>query len=183
MDCNIIHKMFQIDELLQRLNDRAYLIENLLSTGFVKRITFEFLREYCKHPSKPSQIYWREIPIIRIRCTGKECDIRIQNNSQNVVFFLLRQIIQLSSVRFISVLIDLRLPSWDKPYEFVIIINRIGNMFIIPTMQNFSVKEIKKLQRQIMIQVSKKISQEKELELIDIIVPDSLPLSDFKVRI
>ena len=44
-------------------------------------------------------------------------------------------------------------------------------------------KEIKKLQRQIMIQVSKKISQEKDLELIDIIVPDSLPLSDFKVRI
>jgi hypothetical protein len=175
--------MFQIDEFVQRLNDRAYLIENLLSFGFVKRINIEFLHEYCKHPSKPSQIYWREIPIIRIRCTGKECDIRIQNNSQNVVFFLLKQIIQLSSVRFISVLLDLRLPSWDKPYEFVIIINRIGKMLIIPTSQKFSSKEIKKVEKHIKIQVSKKISQEKDLELIDIILPESLPLSDFKVRI
>ena len=183
MDCNIILKMFQVDELLQRFNDRAYLIENLLSTGHVKRITIEFLREFCKHPSKPSQIYWREIPIIRIRCIGKECDIRIQNDTQNVVFFLLKQIVQLPSVRFISVLLDWRLPSWDKPYEFAIIINRIGKMLIIPTSQNFSSKEVKKLQKHITIQVSRKISQKKDLELIDIILPDSLPLSDFKVRI
>ena len=178
--------MFQVDELGLRPNQRAHLVETLLSLGHVKRITIEFLREYCNHSSnssKPSQVYWREIPIFRLKCEGKECDLRIQNNTQNVVFFLLKNIIQLPSVRFVSLLIDLRLPSWEKTNEFAVIVNRIGKMLIIPTSQNLSSLVIKKLLKHINIQVTKKILRENDLELIDIILPESLPLSDFKIRL
>jgi hypothetical protein len=54
---------------------------------------------------------------------------------------------------------------------------------ILPTKSNLPLSEIKKLHRHIDIQVKKKLSQEENLELLDIIQPDSLPLSEFKVRI
>ncbi|MHA2288580.1 MAG: hypothetical protein ACXABG_07325, partial [Promethearchaeota archaeon] len=110
MDCNILHKMFEKSEAGEIPNLRVHLLDTLLSLGQVRRITIEFLDNYCDHSTKPSQIYWREIPILRVKCLRTETDIRIQNNEKKIVFFLMKNLVKLPFVSFISILVDIRLP-------------------------------------------------------------------------
>ncbi len=183
MDCKILHRMFESKEQVSLPILRAHVLDTLLSHGQVRRITIEFLDNYCNHSKKPSQIYWREMPILRVKCLGTEIDIRIQSNKQEVVSFLMKNIIQLPFVRFISILVEIRLPSWNKLYEFAIILNTEGKMLITPTKINFPAIELKKLTKYVKAQANRSFTQESDEDLLDILLPESLPLRDFKIRI
>ena len=145
-------------------------------------MNIEFIDEYCKHSAKPSQISWRDIPIMRITCLGSEINFQIQNDNKKTLFFLLRQLLQLPSVRYITLLIMLRLPPWDKLHEFIIVISHEGKILIIPTDHSFSSMELDKLLKILIIQTERKIDNEQDLGLIDILLPDTNPFHEFKIR-
>ncbi|MHA1977387.1 MAG: hypothetical protein ACW98F_09810 [Candidatus Hodarchaeales archaeon] len=175
--------MFETNENGSIPNLRAHLLDTLLSLGQVRRITIEFLDDYCDHSTKPSQIYWREIPILRVKCLGTESDIRIQNNKEEVISFLMKNVITLPFVRFISILLEIRLPSWDRLYEFAFVLNSEGKMFITPTSHNISAADLKKLTKYVNVQANRSFAKEIDEEIIDIILPDTIPLRDFKIKI
>ncbi|PWI49252.1 hypothetical protein CEE45_02610 [Candidatus Heimdallarchaeota archaeon B3_Heim] len=175
--------MFESNEKGFNPNLRVHTLDTLLSLGQVRRITIEFRNDYCGHSTKPSQIYWRDIPILRVKCLGTECDIRIQNNKQEVIFFLMKNVIKLPFVRFISILLELRLPSWETLYEFAFVLNSEGKMFITPTSHNISAVDLKKLTKYVTAQASKKFEKEIDEDLLDILLPETIPLRDFKIRI
>ncbi len=183
MDCRILHNMFENNDKVPLLSLPAHLLDTLLTLGQVRRITFEFLDNYCSHSTKPSQIYWREIPILRIKCLGTETDIRIQNNKREVIFFLLKNIVQLPSVDFTSILLELRLPSWKQSYEFIFVLSKEGKMLITPTIKNISAIDLKKLAKYINTQAKRLFVEEDNEDLLDILLPDTLLLRDFKIRI
>ena len=183
MDCKILHKMFESNERGNLPNLRAHVLDTLLSLGQVRRITIEFRNDYCSHSSKPSQIYWRELPILRVKCLGTESDIRIQNNKNDVIFFLMKNVIQLPFVQFISLLVDIRLPSWDKLYEFAFVLNSEGKMLISPSNHNISASDLKKLKKYVTVVANKSFTKEIDEDLLDILLPDTLPLRDFKIKI
>ncbi len=183
MDCNILHTMFETNETDNIPNLLTHFLDTLLSLGQVRRKTIEFLDDYCNHSTKPSQIYWREIPILRVKCLGTEIDIRIQNNKKEIVFFLMKNVIKIPFVRFISILLEIRLPSWDRLYEFAFVLSSEGRMFITPTSHNISTVDLKKLAKYVNVQVNRSFAKEIDEDLIDIILPDTIPLRDFKIRI
>ncbi|MHA2175896.1 MAG: hypothetical protein ACXABI_13765 [Candidatus Hodarchaeales archaeon] len=183
MECKILLRMFRNEETRVTTNHRTHFLETLLALGEAKKITIEFMTDYCNHSSKPSSISWKDIPILRLKCEGTECDIHIQNNTQNIVFFLLQNLSDLPFVKFISLLIDLKIPSWDRSYEFIVIIDSLGNTSLIPSNRNFSSLDLKKLIKHLEIHTERKISSQNEEELIDILFSDKIPLHEFKIRI
>ena len=183
MDCKVLHKMFESNAKGFNTNLRVYTLDTLLSLGQVRRITIEFRDDYCSHSTKPSQIYWQNIPIHRLKTLGTECDIRIQNSKQKIIFFLMKNVIQLPFVRFISILLELRLPSWDTLFEFAFVLNSEGKMFITPTSHNISAVDMKKLTKYVTAQAHKKLEKEIDEDLLDILLPETIPLRDFKIRI
>jgi hypothetical protein len=182
MECKVLSKIFDIDEPVIASNYRTQLLEVLLNSGKTEQVNIEFMEKYCKHSAKPSQIFWRDIPIMRIKCLGSEIDLQIQNDKKNTLYFLLRNLVQLPSVRYISILIQLRLPPWKKLQKFIIVLNRVGNIALIPTENSFSSMELKKLLKNLRIKTKRKLDKEQNLELIDILLPDSKPFHDFKIR-
>ncbi len=182
MECKVLSEIFDINEPTAFSNYHTQLLEVLLTLGKTKQVNVEFIDEYCKHSAKPSHIYWRNIPIMRIKCLGREINFQIQNDNKKTLFFLLRQLVQLPSVRYISILIMLRLPPWDKLHEFIIVISHEGKIVIIPTDLNFSSMELDKLLKFLIIQTEKKIDNEQNLSLIDILLPDTNPFHEFKIR-
>ncbi len=182
MECKVLSKIFDINEPISSSKYRTQFFKVLLTLGKTRQVNIEFIDKYCKHSAKPSQIYWRDIPIMRIKCLGSEINFQIQNDNKNTLFFLLRQMVQLPSVRYITIMIMLRLPPWEKPHEFIIVLNRGGKVFIIPTDNNFSSMELKKLLKYLTIQTERKIDTEQDLDLIDILLPDTKHLHEFKIR-
>lgn len=182
MECKVLSKIFDINEPVVSSNYHTQFLEVLLTLGKTKQVNIEFIDEYCKHSAKPSQISWRDIPIMRITCLGSEINFQIQNDNKKTLFFLLRQLLQLPSVRYITILIMLRLPPWKNLHEFIIVINQEGKVLIIPTDHNFSLMELKKLLKILLIQTERKIDSEQDLDLIDILLPDKNPFHEFKIR-
>ena len=182
MECKVLCKIFDIKEPMSSFDYRTQFLEVLLNQGKTKEVNIEFLQKYCTHSSKPSQIYWRDIPIMRINCLGSEINFQINHNKDNILFFLLRQLVQLPSIRYITVLINLRLPQWIKPREFLIMLNGIENISIVPTEENISSAELKKLLKHLTIQTKRFLGNDQGLELIDILLPDTRSFHEFKIR-
>jgi len=182
MECKVLSKIFDIIEPNSTSNFRPQFFEVLLTLGKTRQVNIEFKDNYCEHSAKPSQIYWRDIPIMRIKCLGKEIDFQIQNDKKNTLFTLLKQLVQLPSVRYITILIHLRLPPWEKSQEFIIGLNRGGKILIIPTDYSFSSMELKKLLKFLMSQTNRRIDNQQNLDLIDILLPDTNPFHEFKIR-
>ncbi len=182
MECKVLTKIFDINEPFYPSKYRTKFFEVLLTLGKAKQVSIEFKDKYCNHSAKPSQIFWRDIPIMEIKCLGNEINFQIQNDREKTLFFLLRQLVQLSSARYITILIQLRLPSWKKSHEFIFVLNSVGESFIIPTDFNFSSMELKKLLKIVMIQTEKKIDDEQDFDLIDILSPDTETFHEFKIR-
>ena len=182
MECKVISKIFDINKPVTSSKYCTQILEVLLILGKAKQVNIEFLEKYCKHSDKPSQIYWRDIPIMGIKCLGREINFQIQNDKKNTLFFLLRQMVQSPSVSYITILIQLRLPPWERAHEFIIVINRTGKVLIIPTDHAFSSMELKKVSRFLMIRTERNINSEQDFDLIDILIPDTNPFNDFKIR-
>ncbi len=161
---------------------RTQFLEVLLGQGKTKQVNIEFLHNYCKHSEKSSQIYWRDIPIMRIKCLGSEIHLKIINNKENILFFLLRQLVQLPSIHNITILINLRLPQWKNYREFLIVLYGFNSISILPTEDNIPSMELKKLLKHLTIKTNRKEKNDQGLELIDILLPDTQSIHEFKIR-
>ena len=119
---------------------------------------------------------------MRINCLGNEISFEIKSNKKNILFFLLRQLVQLPFVHNITILIQLRLPQWKKAREFIIMLHGTENISIIPTENNILSVELKKLLKYMTIQTKKNSIKSEGLELIDILLPDTQSFNEFKIR-
>ena len=182
MECKVLSKIFDINESALTLDYRTQFLEVLFNQGKAKEVNIEYSKEYCKHPSKSSQIFWRDIPIMRINCLGTEINFQIKNNKENILFFLLKHIIKNPSIQYITILIKLRLPQWKRRREFLIILNGEDNISIIPTEDNISSIELKKLLKYLTIETKRNYKDDQNLELIDILIPDTESYNEFKIR-
>ncbi|MHA2388332.1 MAG: hypothetical protein ACXACW_06385, partial [Candidatus Hodarchaeales archaeon] len=102
---------------------------------------------------------------------------------KDIVFFLMKNVIKVPFVCFISILLELSLPSWDRLYEFAFVLSSEGRMFITPTSNNISAVDLKKIAKYINVQANRSFAKGIDENLIDIILPDTIPLRDFKIRI
>jgi hypothetical protein len=175
--------MFRAEEKSNAPNQRTHLLETLLTLGNARRITIEFLTEYCNHSSKPTRISWKDIPILKLKCKGAECDMHIQNNIPNIVFFLIQRITNLPFVKYVSILISLKLPSWRKSHEFIVIIDHQCNISVIPAKRKFSSLDLRKLIKHIKIHTERNSSLQNDEDLMDILFTEKIPLHEFKIRI
>ena len=183
MECKIILRMFRAGEESNTPNQRTKLLEALLTLGEARRITIEFPRVYCYHSSKPTRIYWKDIPILQLKCEGPECEMHIQNNIPKIVFFLVQNITNLPYVKYMSVLITLKLPSWKESHEFIIIVDHDCKISLIPTQRNFSSLDLHKLVKYLKIHTERNASLQTDEDLMDILFTDNIPLHEFKIRI
>jgi hypothetical protein len=174
--------MFQLEDNGTTVDIRTHILETLLLVGHPKRIIIDLTNTSCSHSVKPSHIFWKDLPILKLTCLGTECDITIQNNTQNVLSFLLKHVIIDSLVSHFSILIDLKLPTWDQFYEFVFVINKEGFISTIPTSRPLSPVHLSKLVKYINIQTDRKSIKKDDSDLMDILVPNDLLLRDFKIR-
>jgi hypothetical protein len=182
MECKVLSKIFDINDPVVSFDYRTQFLEVLLKQGKTAQVNIEFLHNYCKHSAKPSQIYWRDIPIMRIKCLGSEINLKIKNNKVNILFFLLRQLVQLPSIRNITILINLRLPQWKKGREFFIVLYGLDSISIVPTEDNITSMELKKLLKHLTIKTKQRERNDQGLELIDILLPDTQSFHEFKIR-
>ncbi len=183
MNCKLIPLIFERNEPFHFSFDRDAQIEAILKLGRVKRISIDFLSVMCHHPNHSNQIYWREIPIVQIRCFGSQCAVEIHNNLQEILFRLIQPIIQHSKLRYIALLVELSLPGWDTPHEFIFVLNRTGKLLLIPTETALSHLELLKIKKYWSIQVKKCLKSKDNLKLLDIVAPESFPKSDFRISI
>ncbi len=183
MDCQIIHLIFARNECNQDLFEREALIKAIFEFSRIKTINFEFNLKICHHPNRFLTIQWREIPILRIKCIGDQCDLNVLNQKQNILFNLIKPLIHFSDVRYISFLADLRLPGWSNFHELIISLNRAGGFFLYPTQINLSLRELKKLKRRLNIRKMKIFNQSNDFDILDAISPNHFSLSDFKIFI
>ncbi|MFX0171290.1 MAG: hypothetical protein ACFE9L_05170 [Candidatus Hodarchaeota archaeon] len=183
MNCQLIHLIFsKKDPSFFSLELEAQ-FEAILTLGRVKGITIDFLSEICTHPTRTSQIFWHEIPIMKIRCFGTQSDFEVFNNNQDILFYLIQPVIHISKLQFVSLLVDIRLPSWNNFHEFLFVLYRIGKLILFPTMKSFSSTDLIKLRRVCKIQAEKNIVKKQDLDLLDVIAPNPFPNSDFRIFI
>ena len=182
MECRVLSKIFDINEPLISSSSLSRIVETLLEIGETLMVNIEFTDNFCKHSTKPSKIFWRDLPIMKIECLGKEINFFIQNNNENIINFLLKNLFQLPSIHCIKLLVKLRLPQWYKAQEFIVIINKLGGICILPTDFSFSSKELMKLQKQVKMYSERKIINEEHLELIDVLFPDEEIFNEFRIR-
>lgn len=180
MDCQIIHSIFNRNELNQHSFEREAQIEAILELSRVKHINFEFLSEICHHPNRSITIKWRDMPITRIRCLGCECELNILNYKQKIVRFFVLQIANIPGVLYISFLVDFRLPTWTSFQEFILTLNKNGDLFLSPTKINLSSSELIKMKKSLKIKTRKIIEDEKDLTLLDAINPNQFSTNDFQ---
>lgn len=184
MNCKLIHMIFNRNELFHFSFDRDAQVEAILGMGQVKRISIDFLTEICHHPSHPSQIFWREIPIVRIKCLGVQCEFEILSNAQNILYQIIQPVIQLPHLRYIATLVDLRLPGWNSYQEFIMALNRVGKLLLIPTKIALSTLELLKINKRWKVQTNKLLELKNDLKLLDVIAPaKSFPKSEFRIFI
>ncbi|MFX1507850.1 MAG: hypothetical protein ACFFDC_17315 [Promethearchaeota archaeon] len=183
MNCKLIGIIFDRKEPFHFSFDRDAQIEAILRIGRVKNIGIEFLSEMCHHPNYSSQIYWREHPIVHVRCFRSGCAFRILKNTQDIVFRLIQPVIQHTNLRYIAILVDLRLPGWSNPQEIIMVLNRIGKLLLIPTETSVSHLNFLKIRKFWKIQVKKCLKSKKDLKLLDIIAPESFPSNEFRISV
>ncbi|UCG01735.1 MAG: hypothetical protein JSW11_19265 [Candidatus Heimdallarchaeota archaeon] len=179
----MIHIIFERNEPFHFSFDRDAQIEAILKIGLVKRICTDFLSEMCPHPNHSSQIYWREIPIVKISCYRVQCVFKILSNKQDILFRLIQPVIQHTNVRYIALLVDLSLPGWTNHQELIMVLNRAGKMLLIPTETALSPLDFYKIKKYWKIQVNKCLKLKDTLKLLDIIAPESFPQNDFRISI
>ncbi|NHJ03110.1 MAG: hypothetical protein EAX86_13315 [Candidatus Heimdallarchaeota archaeon] len=176
--------MFDRNNHISDSNEREAYIEALTGLGKIKRIEFHFMVELCNHSgSKPICISWKDLPILRYRCHENRAEFEIQHSFGNFFFQLLQPIICLTYIRHIAILADLRLPSWSENQEFIIILNRYGGTFIIPSNENFSLFHLKKLETSWKIRGKKILELKNNLDLIDVIAPETFSPRDFRITV
>ncbi len=180
MDCQIIHSIFNRNELNQHSYEREAQIEAILELSKVKNINFEFLSEICHHPNRSITIKWRDIPITHIRCLGYECELNILNYKQDIVRFFVLQMVNIPGVLYISFLVDFRLPTWTSFQEFILTLNKTGDLFLSPTKINFSSPELIKMKKNLKIKTRKILEDENDLSLLDAINPNQFSTNDFQ---
>lgn len=183
MNCKLIHIIFERNELFHFSFDRDAQLEAILRIGRVKRISIDFLSEMCHHPNRSSQIYWREIPIVKINCFEKQCVFETLSNSQDILFRLIQPVIQHTNLRYIATLFDLSLPGWKHSQELIMVLNRAGKLLLIPTEIALSSYDFLRIKRYWKIQVKKCLKSKDDLKLLDIITPESFPINDFRISI
>ncbi|MFX0051494.1 MAG: hypothetical protein ACFE8U_09400, partial [Candidatus Hermodarchaeota archaeon] len=182
MNCQLIYLIFnKKDPSFFSLELEAQ-FEAILELGRVRGITIDFLSEICTHTTRTSQIFWQEMPIVKIRCLGTQSDFEVFNNNQDILFYLIQPLIRYSQLQFISLLVDFRLPSWTNVHEFLFVLNRSGNIILFP-MKSFSSKDLTKLRRVCKIQAEKNIEKKQDLDLLDAIAPNPFSNSDFRIFI
>ncbi|MFX0016589.1 MAG: hypothetical protein ACFFB2_16340 [Promethearchaeota archaeon] len=183
MNCKLIHEIFERNESLHYSFDRDARIEATLEMGRIKRIGITFLTSLCHHPDNPSLIHWREIPILRITCFGHYCEFIILKNKLNILFYLIHPIIQQTNVRYIALLIDVRLPWWNDYHELILVLNCVGKLLLIPTEITLSSLELKKINKIWEIRVNNLLKLKNEPKLLDIIAPNDFSWHDFRIFI
>ncbi|KPK88137.1 MAG: hypothetical protein AMS27_00375 [Bacteroides sp. SM23_62_1] len=179
----MIQLIFERKEPFHFSFDRDAQIETILKIGRVKQISIDFLYDICHQPDHSSQIYWREVPIVQINCSREQCVFKILCNTQDILFRLIQPVIQHTSLRYIALLADLILPGWVKPLELIMVLNRVGKLFLIPTETALSQFEFAKIRKYWKIQVEKYLRSKNDLRLLDIIAPESFPNNEFRVSI
>lgn len=183
MNCKLIQLIFERKEPFHFSFDRDAQIEAILKIGRVKQISIDFLSDICHHPDHSSQIYWREDPVVQIKCFREHCVFKILCNAQDILFRLIQPVIQHTSLRYIALLVDLVLPGWVKPVELIMVLNRVGKLLLIPTEISLSQFEFSRIIKYWKIQVDKYIRSKNDLKLLDIIAPESFPNNEFRVSI
>lgn len=183
MNCKLIHIIFNRDESDFFSRERDAQVESILSLGRVKRIDIDFSSEFCNHANRPSQIYWREVPIVRLKCLGVKCELEIVNHQQDILFQLILPVTRLPGARYMAVLGDFRLPGWRRMEELIVILNRAGKLLIVPSQEPLSTIYLSKLKKRIKAHTNKLIRIKEEIKLLDIIAPDLIPKNEFRVFI
>ncbi|MFW9903878.1 MAG: hypothetical protein ACFFFH_06060 [Candidatus Thorarchaeota archaeon] len=158
-------------------------IEAILRIGRVKSIGIEFLSEMCQHPNYFSQIYWRELPIIQFSCFRSGCAFEILTNTQDILFRLIQPVIQHTYLRYIAILLDLRLPGWGTSQEIITVLNRVGKLLLIPTKTALTHLDFLKIRKYWKIQIKKCLKSKEDLKLLDIIAPESFPSNEFRISV
>ena len=183
MNCKLIYIIFDRNEPFHFSFDRDAQVEAILDMGRVKRISINFLTNVCNHSNHPSQIFWHETPIAFIKCLGVQCELEVLNNKQNIIFQLIRPLIQLPHMRYIAILVDLCLPGWNSYQEFIMVLNHTGKLLLIPTEIILSPLELLKLKKYWKIQTNKFVKLKNNLKLLDVIAPRIFPNSEFRIFI
>jgi hypothetical protein len=158
-------------------------IEAVMKIGRIKDISIEFISEMCQHPNYSSQIYWRELPIVRFSCFRSGCTFELLSNRQDILFQLIQPVIQHTNLRYIAIIVDLSLPGWGNPQEIIMVLNRVGKVFLIPSETALSHLDLLKIKKHWKIQVKKSLKSKEELKLLDIIAPESFPSNEFRISI
>lgn len=183
MNCKLIHMIFERNEPFHLSFNRDAQVEAILEIGRVKQINIDFITNLCHHTKHSSQIYWCEIPIVQITCSGIQCEFEILSNTQDILFSIIQPIIQQTNLRYITILVDLSLSGWDSYYEFIMVLNRIGKLLLIPTKEALSLRDLSKMRKHWEIQVKKALEEKEDLKLLDIIAPKPFRYSDFRISI
>lgn len=181
MNCDLIRIIFDRNKPFHFSYNRDAQVESILELGRAKRISIEFLTEVCHHPDHPRQVRWNEIPIVNIKCFGDWCNFEILNNSQDVIFQLIQPVIQLPKMRYIAILVDIRLPGWNSCQELIIVLNRAGKMLLIPSKIDLTPLDLLKLRKNWSILTRKLVQLKDDLKLLDIIAPRLFPNSNFQI--
>ncbi|UCE14127.1 MAG: hypothetical protein JSV04_02855 [Candidatus Heimdallarchaeota archaeon] len=181
MNCKLIHIIFNRNESNFFSKEKDALVESILSLGKIQRISIDFTNELCNHANQPSQVFWREVPIVRIKCMGVQCEFDVVNNQQDVLFHLIRPVTRLTRVRYIAVLGDFRLPGWSRMEELIVVLNRAGKLLIVSSQNPLSTVYLSKLKRRIKAHANKLLRIKDEVQLLDIIAPDIIPNNEFRV--
>ncbi|MFX1282057.1 MAG: hypothetical protein ACFFB5_00315 [Promethearchaeota archaeon] len=183
MNCKLLHLIFDKRDQFHFSFNRDAQVEAILELGRVKRISIDFLSDICHHPKHPSRIFWHEIPIVCIRCFGIQCDFEVLDNTHNILFQLIQPVIQLPAVRYIAILVNLALPGWKSHQEFIMILNRVGKLLLIPCEIALTPLELLKIKKNWRIRVNKLIELKNNYKLLDAIAPRLFPNSEFRIFI
>jgi hypothetical protein len=183
MDCQIIHLIFSRKKYNQDSSEREAQVKAIFEFSKLKGISFDFNSEICHHPKRSCIIQWREIPILRIKCFGDQSDLHVLNHKQDILLHLIQPMIYVPDVRYISFLVDFRLPGWNSFQESILTLNRAGGFFLHPTQINLSSSELKKLKRRLNIEVMKILEQKNDITLLDAINPNHFSFTDFRILI
>ncbi|MHA1971784.1 MAG: hypothetical protein ACTSW1_02255 [Candidatus Hodarchaeales archaeon] len=181
MNCELLRIMFDKNQHYSYSLNRSSQLEGLITLGKIKKIKFEFLKSMCHHPGHPIAIHWRDNRILNLECENNTCEIKIENRTKNIFFQLIQPVVQHPEIRYISILNDIRLPYWNKYYEFIFILNRARKTLIIPTEKTFSLKMINRLKKDWLILVERLVQQKEEMDIIDLASPRPFSYSDFKI--
>ncbi|MHA1330757.1 MAG: hypothetical protein ACTSR2_06750 [Candidatus Hodarchaeales archaeon] len=181
MDCELLRLMFNKNQNYSYSINRSSQIEGLLVLGKINKLRFEFLKSICHHPNQSITIHWRDIKILTLKCEDNICEITVESRAKNIFFQLIQPLIQHPEIRYLSILNDIRLPYWEKYYEFIFVLNRAGKTLIIPTEKMFSLKRIDRLKKDWLIIVQKFTKQKEEMDILDLASPRPFSYSDFKI--